>query len=59
MPPYQSMYAIVCDAASRALDYLQADPPQINLARILLQQALWKAEEQYIENDDCVEQKDF
>lgn len=48
MPPYQSMYAIVCDAASRALDYLQDDPPQINLARILLQQALWKAEEQYV-----------
>ena len=48
MPQYRSMYAIVCDAASRALDYLQDDPPQINLARILLQQALWKAEEQYV-----------
>ncbi len=48
MPPYRSMYAIVCDAASRALDYLQDDPPQINLARILLQQALWKAEEEYV-----------
>ena len=49
MADYKKMYYILCDAASRALDALPADP---EAAAKLLQQALDEAEETYIETSE-------
>lgn len=47
MPDYRKMYAIMCSAASNALDALQNNP-QNAIARKILQNALNEAEELYI-----------
>lgn len=44
---YQKMYAILCVAASEAIDVLQEGKDNSLAARIL-QNALWEAEELYI-----------
>ncbi len=44
---YQKMYAILCFAASEAIDVLQEGKDNSLAARIL-QNALWEAEELYI-----------
>ena len=51
MAEYQKMYYILCDSASRALDALP-DAPETQAARLLLQQALYEAEELYIATAD-------
>ena len=47
MAEYQKMYYILCDGASRALDALP-DTPETQAARLMLQEALYAAEELYI-----------
>lgn len=47
MPDYRKMYAIMCSAASNALDALR-NIPQNALVRKILQDALNEAEELYI-----------
>ena len=49
MTDYQSMYYILCDGASRAIDA----PPEE--AKPLLQEALYKAEEIYIQTSGPME----
>ena len=49
MTDYKTMYYILCDAASRALDALPADP---EAAAALLQKALDEAEEKYIDTSE-------
>ena len=44
---YQKMYAILCFAASEAIDVLQEGKDN-SLAVRILQNALWEAEELYI-----------
>lgn len=51
MPDYAKMYAIVCAAASDAVDAL-AQPDGTELARCILLQALDRAEELYIRADE-------
>ena len=51
MAEYQKMYYILCDSASRALDAL-LDVPETQAARLLLEQALYEAEELYIATAD-------
>ena len=47
---YQKMYAIVCGAASDAIDMLST-PNGILQARLTLEQALQRAEELYLNHD--------
>ena len=47
MPDYKKMYAILCAAASEALDALPATAENA-AGRELLQQALYESEEMYI-----------
>ncbi len=47
MPDYQQMYAVLCAAASEALDLLP-DCRENQAGRQRLQEALWQAEEQYL-----------
>ena len=47
MPDYKKMYAILCTAASAALDMLP-DTPENGAARFRLQEALYEAEELYM-----------
>lgn len=49
MAEYQKMYYILCASASKALDALP-DTPETQAARLLLQQALYEAEELYIDS---------
>lgn len=44
---YRKMYAILCHAASEALDELEI-PKNTEKAKEILQKALWQAEELYI-----------
>ena len=44
--PYKNMYTCICAEASRAIDLLD-NPQNTAFAKVLLQQALWKAEELY------------
>lgn len=52
MPDYAKMYAIVCAAASEAVDALEA-PDGTELARGILLRALGAAEELYIQADEA------
>lgn len=47
MADYKKMYALLCAAASEALDKLP-DSPENKAGRAILQQALYAAEELYI-----------
>lgn len=49
--PYPKMYAIVCGAASDAIDLLSA-PEGVPEARLLLEKALLSAEELYLNHAD-------
>lgn len=51
LPCYKKMYAILCGAASEAIDILQEtqDPEG---AAALLKKALWDAEELYISGEE-------
>ena len=49
MEAYKKMYAILCQAASAALDVLP-DTPETAQARELLQNALYEAEELFIDS---------
>ena len=51
MPDYKKMYAILCAAASEALDALPATEEN-TAGRALLQQALYEAEELYVSGED-------
>ena len=59
MADYKNMYAILCAAASEALDLLPATPENA-CGRELLQTALLKAEDMFIEDHggeaDCHDQ---
>lgn len=46
MPDYRKMYCILCDAASKAIDFLQDTP---EAAEQILRQALAHAEDVYVE----------
>ena len=46
MADYQKMYYILCDAASRAIDFIQTAP---EAAEQILRQALAHAEDIYVE----------
>ena len=48
---YQKMYAIICGAASDAIDVL-TDTADTTQAISILQKALWMAEELYIEGTE-------
>lgn len=48
MPDYKKMYALLCAAASEALDRLP-DTPENRACRELLQRALYEAEELYVD----------
>ena len=50
MPDYKRMYAILCAAASEALDALPELPENAS-ARDLLQKALLEAEEVYVADE--------
>lgn len=50
-PPYDKMYRILCRASSLALERLP-DTAANAEARDILQQALYKAEDLYIETDE-------
>lgn len=50
MTDYKKMYAIVCAAASEALDQL-ADTPENAAAKRILQEALFAAEEVYLSDE--------
>ena len=52
MADYRHMYAILCAAASEALDRLP-DTPETAEGRALLQRALFAAEEAYMESADA------
>ena len=54
MPDYKKMYAILCGAASDALDALPETEENV-AGRALLQEALEKAEELFIAEGDCSE----
>lgn len=51
---YQHMYAILCTAASEALDALPETAETV-LGRSLLQNALYKAEQVYTESEEADE----
>ena len=51
MPDYKKMYAILCAAASAALDMLP-EAPEHAAARFRLQEALYEAEELYMEEEN-------
>ena len=51
MPDYKKMYAILCGAASDALDVLP-ETEENAAGRALLQRALDKAEELYIDEEE-------
>lgn len=53
MPDYSKMYAILCAAASEAIDLIQAGKPA--RAAENLQQALLTAEDLYITTEDTAE----
>lgn len=58
-PNYQKMYAILCGAASDALDALPATAETL-AGRALLEQALEEAEELYLQAEgDGAEHADF
>lgn len=48
MPDYQKMYAVLCVAASEAITQLE-DIPLALPAKYILQEALYKAEEMYVD----------
>ena len=52
MVDYKKMYAILCGAASEALDALP-DTPANAQGRQLLQEALLRAEEIYVSQEVC------
>lgn len=52
MPDYKKMYAILCAAASEAIDMLP-DIPATEAARQTLQAALSEAEELYLRQTDA------
>ena len=56
MPDYRKMYYILCDAASRAVDFIQQDTPLA--AEQILRQALAHAEDVYVETADEAEDGD-
>lgn len=49
MIDYKHMYAILCNAASEALDYLPENTDTM-ISRKLLQDALYETEKLYIQN---------
>ena len=49
---YRKMYATLCVSISQAIDLLQ-EPEYRLQATTLLQNALWEAEEMYINQTDC------
>ncbi len=51
MEKYKKMYALLCAAASEALDVLP-DAPENDAGRALLQKALYEAEEIYVSQAD-------
>ncbi len=51
MPDYKKMYALLCAAASDALDSLP-DIPENRSGRELLQRALYEAEDMYLDAQD-------
>ena len=54
---YRKMYAILCKAASAALDMLP-ETPENTAGRCLLQKALLEAEEVYLsDGEDCEDVK--
>ncbi|MBQ9686983.1 MAG: hypothetical protein IJV41_10640 [Oscillospiraceae bacterium] len=55
MPDYQKMYALLCAAASEAIDRIDASRPRE--ARALLQRALWQAEELYVRAGEPAEDR--
>ena len=58
MPDYKKMYALLCAAASEALDLLP-ETEETRPGRDALQTALLEAEEMYISAGDTAEESDF
>ena len=58
MPDYKKMYALLCAAASEALDLLP-ETEETRAGRDALQDALLQAEEMYISAGDVAEESDF
>ena len=58
MPDYKKMYALLCAAASEALDLLP-ETEETRPGRDALQSALLQAEEMYISAGDVAEESDF
>ena len=58
MPDYEKMYALLCAAASEALDLLP-ETEETRLGRDVLQDALLRAAEMYISAGDAVKESDF
>ena len=48
--PYKKMYTCICVEASRAIDLLD-NPQNTAFVKVLLQQALWEAEELYLSQE--------
>lgn len=48
---YRRMYAILCCAASEAIDALEL-PGNVERAKEILQQALWEAEDIYVMGEE-------
>ena len=55
MPDYKKMYALLCGAIDDAIDLLEQIPEAEEISQAL-QDALFKAEEIYIETSTCNEQ---
>ena len=55
MADYQKMYYILCDAASRAIDFIQTEP---EASEQILRQALAHAEDVYVETASEEENSD-
>lgn len=52
MADWQKMYTVLCRAADEALDRLPADCGECAAVRVLLQQAMYRAEEIYMDSCD-------
>ena len=57
MPDYEKMYHIVCSAVSKALDLLPKTYEN-TVGRMLLQEALYEAEELYVSDDASPDSED-
>jgi hypothetical protein len=57
MTEYSKMYAILCCAASDAIDALP-DIPETFHAKMILQKALYEAEDVYIDTSDDEDEED-